>query len=149
MQRQDFSDWPCSIARVAQLVGDGWTPLILRDAGMGTDTFARFQHDLGISRNTLTQRLSALVGLGLMSKDQYSDRPVRHRYVLTRMGRDFVPVLLAMAAWGDEWLFNGTPPYRFRHASCGNIAQGNVTCSACGETLTLDAIDVVELPVST
>ena len=141
MKRQDFSDWPCSIARVSQVIGDGGTPLILRDAALGTDTFDGFQEGLGISRNTLTQRLNLLVEIGMLSKDPYSDRPVRYRYTLTDMGRSFVPVLLAMAGWGDEWLFGGQPPYRFRHKTCGHLVQGVVICRDCGEPLTLDAIE--------
>lgn len=129
---------------MSQLIGDGWTPLILRDSATGTTTFDGFHEGLGISRNTLTQRLNALVEIGMMSKVAYQDRPKRYKYVLTEMGRDFVPVLLSMAAWGDEWLFLGEPPYRFRHKTCGQVAQGRVTCSNCKEAITLETISVLE-----
>ncbi len=145
MQRQDFSDWPCSIARVSDIIGDGWTPLILREAAAGTLTFGEFQATLGVSRNTLTQRLNRLVELGLMAKEPYGSRPVRHHYKLTNMGREFVPVLLAMAAWGDKWLFGGSPPYRVRHKTCGALIDAQVTCKTCGEPITLDTIDLEHL----
>jgi len=126
------------------MIGDGWTPLILRDAATGVTTFDDFQESLGISRNTLTQRLNTLVSIGMMTKDAYNDRPKRYRYSLSQMGREFVPVLLAMAAWGDQWMFAGHPPYKFRHLTCGHIAQGQVTCSHCNVALTLETIEVVE-----
>jgi hypothetical protein len=50
----------------------------------------------------LTRRLSALVDAGLLERRCYSDRPPRYEYILTEMGRDFRPVIVAMAAWGNR-----------------------------------------------
>jgi DNA-binding HxlR family transcriptional regulator len=50
----------------------------------------------------LTGRLSALVDEGVLEKRRYSDRPPRHEYVLTEAGRDFLPVLFAIGAWGRK-----------------------------------------------
>ena len=44
----------------------------------------------------LTRRLSALVDAGLLERRCYSERPPRYEYVLTEMGRDFRPVIIAM-----------------------------------------------------
>lgn len=143
MKKQDFSEWQCSIARTADLIGDWWTPLVLRDASRGIDTFDGFQENLGISRNTLTQRLNRLVGEGLLERVEYCQAPRRYRYLLTEKGRDFVPVLLAMAAWGDKWYFDGQPPFRILHKSCGQEVQAQVTCASCGKPLTLDDIEPV------
>lgn len=141
MQRHDFSNWQCSVARTTDLIGDWWTPLILRDASRGIDTFDGFQKNLNISRNTLTQRLVRLVDEGMLDKIQYNERPKRYNYKLTEKGADFVPVLLAMTRWGDKWLFDGRPPYKVRHKSCGHDVQGVVVCSECGEELALDNIE--------
>lgn len=135
MRRKDFSEWPCSVARTAELIGDGWTPLILRDSVAGIDTFDAFQKNLGVSRNTLTQRLNKLVETGMMTQVAYSERPKRFRYKLTEMGKDFVPVLLAMTAWGDKWLFDGSAPYLVHHQTCGHDTHANVTCSVCNQPM--------------
>jgi hypothetical protein len=50
----------------------------------------------------LTRRLSALVDAGLFQRRRYSERPPRYEYILTDMGRDFRPVIVAMFAWGNR-----------------------------------------------
>ncbi|NUR03041.1 MAG: helix-turn-helix transcriptional regulator, partial [Streptomyces sp.] len=86
MKRTSFSNWPCSIARTMDLVGDAWTPLVLREAFYGIRRFDEFQKELGIARNTLADRLRLLVDEGLLDKRPYQDEPVRHDYVLTEKG---------------------------------------------------------------
>ena len=57
---------------------------------------------LGIAPTMLTARLSALTDDGLLEKRRYSERPPRDEYVLTEAGRDFLPVLFAIGAWGHK-----------------------------------------------
>src|SRR6266478_3546202 len=54
------------------------------------------------SRGGRSGRLSALTDEGLVEKRRYSDRPPRDEYVLTEAGRDFLPVLFAIGAWGRK-----------------------------------------------
>ena len=56
MRRTRFDDAQCPIARVTDLFGDWWTPLVLRDAMYGITRFEDFQHELGVSRAVLSQR---------------------------------------------------------------------------------------------
>jgi DNA-binding HxlR family transcriptional regulator len=136
VKRTPFSDWPCSIARSMDLLGDWWTPLVLRDAFFGVKRFEDFQRDLGIGRNVLTQRLHRLVDEGLFERVPYQEHPVRHEYVLTDKGRDFMPVLMAMSAWGDRWLSAPEgPPITFTHKSCAHPTEAHVVCSHCGESI--------------
>ena len=102
MQRKTFGHMQCPIARSLERVGDWWNILILRDAFYGLSRFDEFQASLGIATNTLTRRLNALVDEGLLERRLYNERPPRHEYVLTPVGRDFRPVLLAMVAWGNR-----------------------------------------------
>ena len=97
-----LSDQPCLIARSLALVGDAWSMLIMRDAHAGLTRFDDFRKSLGIAPTMLTGRLSALVDEGLLEKRRYSDRPPRDEYVLTQAGRDFLPVLFAIGAWGRK-----------------------------------------------
>src|SRR5438270_8700986 len=76
--------------------------LIMRDAHAGVTRFDEFRKSLGIAPTMLTGRLSALVDEGLLQKRRYSDRPPRDEYVLTEAGRDFLPVLFAIGAWGRK-----------------------------------------------
>jgi hypothetical protein len=50
MQRTDFSEMTCSIARSLAVAGEPWSPMVLRDVWVGINRFDGLQRDLGISR---------------------------------------------------------------------------------------------------
>jgi DNA-binding HxlR family transcriptional regulator len=102
MQHASFRTMPCPIARGLDHVGEWWSILIIRDAFRGMTRFDAFQTSLGIAPNILARRLRRLVEAGLFEKIPYSQKPPRHEYVLTPLGRDFRPVLWAMLAWGNK-----------------------------------------------
>lgn len=135
MRRTSFADAPCSIAQALEVIGEWWTPLILRDAMMGVTRFEHFQSRLGIARNVLATRLDALVEHGVLEQVQYQERPVRHEYVLTRKGKDLWPVLTMLRQWGDTWYAPDGPPVEMVHSPCGHAAPAELSCSSCGETL--------------
>lgn len=142
MKRQDFSQWPCSIARVSDLIGDGWSPLVLRDIAAGLCTFNDLQTNLNVSRNTLTQRLNHLVQVGMLRRERYSEKPERFKYLLTEMGEEFVPVLLTMATWGDKWIFKDAPPYKVKHITCNASVTADVRCAECGEIIKFGSLNL-------
>ncbi len=92
---------PCPVARTLDKVGEWWSMLILRDSFFGLTRFDQFQTSLGIAPNMLTRRLNALVDGGLLERRRYSEHPPRDEYVLTGRGRDFLPVLQALQAFGE------------------------------------------------
>lgn len=142
-QRTDTSTWPCPIARAVDVLGDGWTLLLLREACLGTRRFDDFQRRLGIGRNILTRRLQQLVDDELLTKVPYSEHPVRHEYRLTPKGRDAYPILAAMAAWHDRWNPSADGPLlQFRHTDCDHDMHAEVVCSECHEPLDVRAISV-------
>lgn len=97
----------CPIARSLALVGDAWSMLILRDAQMGLTRFDQFRKSLGIAPTILTRRLATLTDEGLLQKRRYSERPPREEYLLTTAGRDFLPVLFMIGAWGRQYRGGG------------------------------------------
>ncbi len=143
MQRTDFSEMTCSIARSLAVAGEPWSPLVLRDVWVGIKRFDDIQRDLGISRKVLAERLRHLVEAGMLERRAYAERPVRHEYVLTRKGFEFVDVLMAMAAWGDRWTAGAAgPPVLRRHRACGQVTQVELRCDGCGEILSATDVDV-------
>jgi DNA-binding HxlR family transcriptional regulator len=111
MRRTRFDDAPCPIARTADLIGDWWTPMVMREAFLGRRRFDDFQRSLSLSRGILAQRLTRLVDEGLLEKRLYQDHPPRHEYWLTEKGRAFYPVLAAMWRFGADWLWEqGSEP---------------------------------------
>lgn len=91
---------PCPIAYGLDLIGDRWSMLVLRDVDRGLTRFDQIRASLGIAPNILSRRLAALTEAGLLEKQRYTERPPRDAYVLTEAGRDFIPVLAALGAWG-------------------------------------------------
>jgi DNA-binding HxlR family transcriptional regulator len=141
MTRTSTADWPCTIARAVDLLGEGWTLLVLRQACLGTRRFEDFQRALGIGRNILTLRLNRLVDEGLLHRVEYQERPRRHEYRLTEKGRDVYPILAAMAAYGDKWLVGdeGTPLV-LHHTACDHDMHAVVVCSECDQPLDVRAV---------
>ncbi|MGW6705121.1 winged helix-turn-helix transcriptional regulator [Streptomyces sp. NPDC054956] len=103
-QRTPLDQADCSIAQALDVVGDWWTLLIVRDAARGVARFDAFQRELGMSRKVLTERLKLLVDAGVLAREPYQERPVRHEYRLTPRGRGLLPVLVALQDWGDTWV---------------------------------------------
>lgn len=107
MNEKIFSDTSCPIARGLTGIGDAWSMLILRDASQGITRFDQFRTSLGIAPTILTRRLAVLVEEGLLEKRRYSERPPRDEYVLTDAGRDYLPVLILIGAWGRKYRGEG------------------------------------------
>jgi DNA-binding HxlR family transcriptional regulator len=143
MRRTSFSGWPCSIARTVDLLGDWWTPLVLREAFFGTRRFDELQRSLGIGRNVLADRLRRLVDEGLLERRKYQANPERFEYVLTDKGRDFHGVLVALMRWGDRWLDRGRgAPVQLRHRACGEVTHGELVCAHCREPFGADDVEM-------
>ena len=105
MRRTRFNRWPCPIARATDLIGDWWTPLVMREAFSGRRRFEDFRQSLQVPRAVLAKRLERLVSEGLLAKIPYAERPTRCEYRLTDKGRAFWDVLAAMWRWGGDWLW--------------------------------------------
>jgi DNA-binding HxlR family transcriptional regulator len=94
----------CSIARALGEVGERWSLLIIREAMMGSSRFDEFHERLGVARNILTDRLSTLVRLGVMTRTPSPDNARIQHYRLTGKGMELLPVLAALMHWGDRWI---------------------------------------------
>ena len=143
MQRTDFSQMTCSIARSLAVAGEPWSPLVLRDVWVGINRFDDIQRDLGIARNVLRDRLSRLVDEGLLERRPYQERPPRSEYRLTQKGRDLWPVLHALLRYGDRWYAPDGPPRRIVHGECGGEADDRRMCTRCGEPLELPDVHAI------
>jgi DNA-binding HxlR family transcriptional regulator len=94
----------CSAARSLELLGDRWTLLLIREVMFGTRRFDDFAAHLGIARNVLSAKLSALVAVGILQQRPLRQDAKRLGYHLTEMGEGLLPVLVAIVQWGDRWL---------------------------------------------
>ena len=110
MKRKSFENMDCPIAQSLELVGEWWTPLILRDIVLVELTrFDDIQKNLGIAPTVLTSRLKHLVDRGLLERRQYQEHPARYEYLPTDAAKDFESVLTALFDWGLKWTAAGSP----------------------------------------
>ncbi|WP_456696567.1 winged helix-turn-helix transcriptional regulator [Aeromicrobium sp. P5_D10] len=129
----DYDSGTCSIARTAQILGDRWTVLVVRDMFNGVRRFDALQQHLGIARDILTKRLQLLIDEGLVDKRpiKVEGERARHEYVLTAAGRDLRTVLVAILDWGDRHRAGPDgPPVSLRHNDCGAPVHAQLTCES-------------------
>ncbi len=147
MQRTDFSQAYCPIARTLDLVGEWWSLLIIREAFLGVTRYDDFQQRLGISRNALTDRLKKLVDGGVLARRPVAEGAKREEYVLTAMGDDLMTVVLAMLQWGDRWLvLPGKPLSRMVETATGRKVATLQVLSCDGRPLSRAEVGVVAAP---
>jgi DNA-binding HxlR family transcriptional regulator len=94
----------CPVERAANIVGNRWTALIMRDLLLNP---ARRYQDLlesltGIPPNTLSDRLKMLEDNGIVERRFYEQHPPRAEYLLTDKGRELGPIIRAMRDWGKK-----------------------------------------------
>jgi DNA-binding HxlR family transcriptional regulator len=136
MERTSFGNAPCSIARSLDVLGDWWTPLIIRECLYGVHRFDEMQRWLGIGRNILTRRLVLLVEQGLLEKRKYQDRPARFEYHLTDKGYDAARLLVAMMPFGEAWYFGrGREPIRLFSRDTGQRVRPALVDAETGEPI--------------
>jgi len=105
MTRTSLKDYPCAIAQFAEIAGDKWSLLIIRDAFAGIDSFSDFARSIGVANNVLADRLRHLVDHGVLERTPLRPGVDRYRYRLTSAGRALFPITAAMMQWGDKWVF--------------------------------------------
>ncbi len=133
MDRDAASPRACSIASALTVLGEKWSLLVVRELALGVHRFDKIQRNTGAPRDILTSRLRRLEESGVVSKQQYQERPVRFEYHLTPAGDELRPVLLSLQQWGERWTTQHG--YRWVH-SCGADLELVHTCEACGEPVT-------------
>ncbi len=95
----------CPVARTAELIGNKWTPLILRDLATGQMRFSQLERSLaGISPKTLSERLKKLEEADVLTRHCYAEVPPRVEYTLTTKGTALLPVIETMREFGRTWL---------------------------------------------
>ena len=95
----------CPIACGVEVLGDRWTPLIIREMMVGSRGFNEIHRGIPrVSRNLLSQRLRDLERRGLITHEPgHPGRP--GVYALTAAGEALTPIVWAMGNWAAEWVF--------------------------------------------
>lgn len=125
------------LAQALAVLGDKWSIEVLVCALFGIHKFGSFAPQIGISTNILSDRLGRLVDTGLLERSEEGGGQRKGLYLLTRKGRDFYGILVALQRWADTWIEQRVrSPVRLVHSPCQAPLQPVVKCAACGESLT-------------
>lgn len=94
----------CPVARVADILGDSCSLLIVRDLMNAPKRFSQLEESLkGISTRTLALKLKALERDGIIARHEYA-HPQRVEYALSKKGAALHVVIDAMRAYGKKYL---------------------------------------------
>ena len=129
----------CSIANALDVIGEKWSLLVIRELFLGVRRFNDIAANTGAPRDILTARLRRLEELGVITRQEYSERPPRYEYRLTDAGKDLRPVIMALRQWGEDHAMDEPLPNVYEH-KCGAVFRPQMHCTACGERV--DARDL-------
>ena len=134
--RSDWSQDTCPIARSLDVVGDPWVLLVLREALQGVSRYDDFRARLGVADSVLAKRLAGMVDAGILERTPYRDgNRTRDGYALTAAGADLLPLLNALALWGERHRPRDSGVMNVVHEGCGASTGSADTCTSCGEPL--------------
>ena len=91
----------CALARAAEIVGERWTLLIVRDLTLGPLRFSDLRRRLkGVSPSVLSERLTQLERRGLIERRVLGPPAASTVYELSEMGRALQPAMIELTKWG-------------------------------------------------
>jgi len=91
----------CPIAKATEIVGERWTPLVLRELLCGSRHFNDLRRGVPLmSPSLLSQRLKTLEKAGIVER---SKDGMRTTYALTESGEELRPLIEMLGAWGQRW----------------------------------------------
>ncbi|MBM3533981.1 MAG: helix-turn-helix transcriptional regulator [Alphaproteobacteria bacterium] len=94
----------CALARAAEVIGERWTLLIVRELLLGPKRFSDLSQRLaGVSPTLLTSRLNALIEAGVIRRETRAFNT--QTYELTEIGRGLQPAIRELIRWGGHFLF--------------------------------------------
>ena len=136
--RTNWSEDNCPIARAADVFGDPWSLLVLREVFLGNRRFEGIKKSLKVADNILSERLRRLIEADVLVAKPYSAgaRP-RNEYHLTSAGTDALPVLHALTAWAQSHTVSPSgKPLRIVCTTCGSESRSGTWCQSCQSELT-------------
>ena len=94
----------CTVARGAEVFGERWTPLVVRELLCGSTRFNDIRRGVPrMSASLLTQRLRKLEEVGVVKRVAGAAGPPAE-YHLTGAGEELRPIVMALGHWGARWI---------------------------------------------
>ena len=130
-----------AVRQAADVVCDRWSLTLILAAFLGERRFAGFLVRTGMASRLAADRLQTLAIQGLLAKEPYSRRPLRHDYHLTPMGLQFFEVVRQMVRWRQIWRPDPQDPLLPLVEAAGPLDL-DLRCRHCGNDLTARDIDL-------
>ncbi|MEE9533076.1 MAG: helix-turn-helix domain-containing protein [Acidimicrobiia bacterium] len=94
----------CPLAKAIDIIGERWTPLVLRELLMGGRRFNEIRRGVPLmSPALLTKRLKDLERSGVIDRVRVEGSRT-HEYRLTPAGEELRPIVAGLAVWGLKWV---------------------------------------------
>ena len=94
----------CPVTFATSVIGGSWKPIIIYLISQGICRFGDMQRSIPlITKTMLTQCLRDLEKNGIIHREVFAEVPPRVEYSLSEWGKNALPVLQAMATWGNEY----------------------------------------------
>jgi DNA-binding HxlR family transcriptional regulator len=104
----------CALARAAEILGERWTLLIIRELLLGQKRFSDLSDRLsGVSPTVLTSRLTALIDSGVVTRVTLPPPFNAQVYELTPVGLSLKPAIRELIRWGGHFIFPMRPDDEF------------------------------------
>ena len=92
----------CTVARGAEVFGERWTPLVVRELLCGSTRFNDIHRGVPrMSTTLLAQRLRRLEEIGVLRRVRAG---AVWEYRLTAAGEELRPIVVALGHWGARWI---------------------------------------------
>ena len=95
----------CTVARSAEVFGELWTPLVVRELLCGSRRFNDIRRGVPrMSQTLLAKRLRKLEEAGVVERKRGADG---WEYCLTPAGEELRPIVMSIGHWGARWISGG------------------------------------------
>lgn len=92
----------CPLALASEIVGERWTPLVLRELILGSTRFNDIHRGVPrMSPALLSRRLKTLESAGIVERRHAGGRT---EYLLSKAGSALAPTIQSLAVWSKQWL---------------------------------------------
>ncbi len=97
--------YPCATSITMAFIGGKWKTVILSHLKQGTMRYSELRKKLPvITERTLSIQLKQMEEDGIVNRTVHTSKPpLKVEYSLTDFGKTFIPVLEAIADWGDRF----------------------------------------------
>jgi DNA-binding HxlR family transcriptional regulator len=142
MPRTSFKNIDCPVAQGAELIGDKWKIMILRNAFFGMTRFDDFLQSLNISSKVLSARLAEMVDDGILARETSETDKRAKLYTLTEKGKDLLTFTVSLAQWSERW--DQKESIKLITKSSGKLVERVTLRSASGEKVRHDDVVIAQ-----